>query len=74
MKIEALESIKSDGFILDAGDVKQHVPEDIGISWCAMGWAKDIDGRIPTGERKVVRVGLEVMPGVAVSLVTMAGE
>jgi hypothetical protein len=59
MKIEALESIKSDGYVLDAGDVKQNVPDPIGACWCAAGWAKDVDGIVATGERKVLKVELE---------------
>lgn len=59
MKIEALEAIKSDGYVLDAEDTKT-VPDDIGARWCAAGWAKDLAGVIQTGERKVVRV--EVNP------------
>ncbi len=59
MKIEALESIKSDGYVLDAEDVK-NVPDEIGSRWCAAGWAKDLSGLVQTGERKVVRVDVTV--------------
>jgi hypothetical protein len=63
VKIEALESIKSDGYVLDAGDVKQNVPDPIGARWCAAGWAKDLDGVVATGERKVLKVELEAHSG-----------
>jgi len=59
MKIEALESIKSDGYVLDAEDVKT-VPDAIGARWCASGCAKDVAGLIPTGERRVVNARLTV--------------
>jgi hypothetical protein len=59
MKIEALESIKSDGYVLDAEDVK-NVPYEIGSRWCVAGWAKDLSGSVQTGERKVVRVDVNV--------------
>lgn len=74
MKIEALESIKSDGFVLDAGDIKQHVPDDLGARWCQAGWAKDLDGIIPTGERKVLKVELNVQPSVLSTLAQVAGD
>jgi hypothetical protein len=59
MKIEALESIKSDGYVLDVEDVKT-VSDEIGMKWCAAGWAKDLSGAVQTGERKVVRVEVNV--------------
>ena len=62
MKFEALEAIKSDGFILDAGDIKTHLPDDIGAEWCARGWGRDLDGAIPTGERVVLDARLSVQP------------
>lgn len=60
MKIEVLESIKSDGYVLDAGDVKHNVPDDIGAVWVKAGWAKDLDGVIETGERVVLNAKLAV--------------
>jgi hypothetical protein len=59
MKIEALESIKSDGYVLDPEDVKT-VPDDIGASWCAAGWARDTSGAVATGERTVLNAKLAV--------------
>lgn len=60
MKIEALETIKSDGYVLDAGDVKQNVPDEIGAVWVKAGWAKDLDGTVETGERQVLNAKLAV--------------
>lgn len=60
MKIEALESIKSDGYVLDAGDVKQNVPDEVGAVWVNAGWAKDLEGNIETGERVVLNAKLAV--------------
>jgi len=59
MKIEALEAIKSDGYVLDAEDVKT-VPDEVGAKWCAAGWAKDVAGLIPAGERRVINARLAV--------------
>lgn len=59
MKIEALESIKSDGYILDPEDMKT-VPEEVGARWCAAGWARDVSGAVATGERKVLNAKLTV--------------
>jgi hypothetical protein len=59
MKIEALESIKSDGYLLDPEDVKT-VPEEVGARWCAAGWARDTSGAVATGERKVLNAKLTV--------------
>jgi hypothetical protein len=62
MKIEALESIKSDGYILDKEDVKT-VPDEVGMKWCAAGWARDVSGTVATGERVVLNAKLAVNPG-----------
>lgn len=66
MKIEALEAIKSDGYVLDAEDVKT-VPDEIGAKWCAAGWAKDTTGTVATGERKVLDARITVSSGVHVN-------
>lgn len=63
MKIEALETIKSDGYVLDAGDIKANIPDAIGRHWCALGWAKDCEGQIATGERVILNANLIVQPG-----------
>jgi hypothetical protein len=59
MKIEALESIKSDGYLLDPEDIKT-VTDDVGARWCAAGWARDVSGVVATGERKVLNAKLSV--------------
>jgi hypothetical protein len=59
MKIEALESIKSDGYVLDPEDVKT-VPDEIGTAWVQAGWARDVSGAVETGERKVLNAKLAV--------------
>ena len=72
MKIEALESIKADGYVLDAEDVKT-VPDDVGAKWCARGWAKDTAGVVPTGERQVLNARLVVDGGVMTAKAANAG-
>lgn len=64
MKIEALEAIKSDGYVLDAEDVKT-VPDAIGARWCAAGWAKDVAGQVSTGERCVIKARLAVQSAIS---------
>ena len=59
MKIEALENLKSDGYVLTAGDTIT-VPDEVGTIWCRHGWARDVDGAIPTGERQVLNAKLAV--------------
>lgn len=50
MRVEALENIRSENFSLTMGDIIT-VPDELGARWCAMGWAKDTSGTVPTGER-----------------------
>lgn len=60
MKIEVLENrLSSDGFSGELGD-RFTVPDNIGSKWCALGWAKDLSGSFPTGERKVINAELYV--------------
>lgn len=60
MKIEVTEkSLKDAGYALVEGD-SITVPDDVGKEWCRLGWAKDVAGKVPTGERKVV--GAELIP------------
>lgn len=28
------------------------VPDALGARWCSLGWAKDVDGNVPTGQRE----------------------
>lgn len=50
MRIEALENIRSENFSLTKEDIVT-VPDELGARWCAMGWAKDTSGTVPTMER-----------------------
>lgn len=59
MKIEALEDIKSGNYILTQGD-QVTVPDADGTHWCEMGWAKDLAGTVPTGERSTAPRELSV--------------
>lgn len=59
MRIEALENIRSEYFTLTEGDVVT-VPDEVGAHWCAMGWAKDTSGTVPTGERSTLPRELSV--------------
>ena len=59
MKIEALESIKSDGYVVTEGDAMT-VPDEVGTVWVKAGWAKDVAGTIETGERVVLNAKLAV--------------
>lgn len=53
MKIEILEvKLSSDGFQGELGD-RFTVPDDIGTNWCSYGWARDLSGQVPTGQRTI---------------------
>jgi hypothetical protein len=58
MRIEVLEDRLSDmdadtghHYVLEKGDTIT-VPDAYGARICARGWAKDVDGKAKTGERK----------------------
>lgn len=62
MRVEILEDRLSDTdpdtdrhYLHEKGDVIT-VPDPLGAKWCKHGWAKDLGGATPTGER---------VPGVA---------
>lgn len=58
MKVEVTEKkLSSDGFIASEGD-RLTVPDEVGQSWCKNGWAKDLDGVCPTGERNINPVSI----------------
>ena len=66
MKVEILEEngIKhgnKDGIleVFNFGDIRT-VPDDVGEYFCALGWAKDVDGKTPTAERDISRKALFV--------------
>lgn len=73
MKIEALEAIKADGYVLEEGDTKK-VPDETGTRWCAYGWARDVDGNTPTGVRNVIRVDLAIDKTIHSSQAEQPGE
>lgn len=51
VKVELLGNRLSDaGYTGVKGDIRS-VPESIAKKWCSMGWAKDVAGEIPCGER-----------------------
>lgn len=51
MKVEVLEGgIKDAPYFCEPGDIVT-IPDDLGKNWCSYGWAKDVDGVVPTGER-----------------------
>lgn len=58
MRVEIAKGLKSDGYVLEAGD-QVTVPDEIGERWCAHGWAADTAGKIATGERKVFNAAVE---------------
>ena len=58
MRVEITEKRLSDTdpetdhrYLQHEGDVIS-VPDSLGTKWCSLGWAKDVDGNVPTGERK----------------------
>lgn len=62
MKIEALENIKSHGLVLSDGDIVT-VDDEVGEAFCAYGWARDVSGDVPTGDRIVFDATIAVNPG-----------
>lgn len=69
MKVEILETrlrsrdpVTGRHYDLEAGD-RVTVSDTCGAAWCARGWARDLAGEVPTGER-VVR-GAVVRPKTA---------
>ena len=59
MRIEALEKISSDGYVLEKDDILT-VPDEIGAGWCRNGWGRDTAGAVETGERRVLDARLVV--------------
>lgn len=63
MRVEITEvRLRDAGFNQVQGDVIT-VPDEVGKAWCRRGWAKDVDGNVPTGKR-IVR-GAVVQPDAA---------
>lgn len=61
MRVEALERISSDGYVLEKGDILT-VRDEVGAVWCAAGWACDTSGALATGERIVMDARLTINP------------
>ena len=60
MRVEVTEdNLKSDGYCLERGD-SIRVPDEVGTRWCALGWARDVEGKVPSGERVVLDARLDV--------------
>jgi hypothetical protein len=66
MKVEILEETG----IREAGVLYSHedqvtVSDEVGERWCGAGWAKDLAGKVETGERRTdLNVTLSVDDGV----------
>lgn len=50
MRIEALETFLHGRERFTAGDIRT-VDDELGAYFCKAGWAKDLDGNTPTGDR-----------------------
>lgn len=62
MRVEVTEKqLKDGGYDLVSGDTLT-VPDELGRKWCRLGWATDVDGVVPSGERKVVDATVEADP------------
>lgn len=48
MRVEALTRFKHGRETWEHGDIRT-VADDLGTYFCDCGWAKDLDGNIPTG-------------------------
>jgi hypothetical protein len=46
-------------YVQEKGDIIT-VPDALGERWCGLGWAKDVAGKVATGERKPGVVTLDV--------------
>lgn len=62
MRVQVLEQkLKSHGYSLVKDDTLT-VPDEVGEAWCAHGWAKDTEGKVPTGERRVLNARMDIKP------------
>ena len=48
------------------------VEDSLGAYWCGLGWAEDVDGNVPTGERTTK--GVVVRPNPSRHAVSDTGE
>lgn len=59
-KLSDLDEENDRHYLLFEGDTIT-VPDKLGEKWCGLGWAKDVDGNVPTGER-IVQKGVALNP------------
>lgn len=59
IKIEVLEKFSIDNNAYYAGEIRQ-VEDEVAKTACGAGWARDVDGNIPTGERDPSAKKLEI--------------
>ena len=60
MRVKITEERLSDaGYVLSKDDTIT-VDDKLGGYWCDQGWAEDVDGKHPTGERRVIGAELAV--------------
>lgn len=56
MRVEILEKkLRDAGHDLVEGDTIT-VSDELGARWCALGWARDTDGKVATAERSIAPV------------------
>lgn len=57
MRVEITEQtgIRHDGAYFSFGDVVT-VPDAVGAYFCGLGWAKDVEGKVATGDRNTSNV------------------
>ena len=55
MQIKFLEPVKHDGRQYETGDIIT-VGDNIGTSYCTVGWCEDVSGATPTGTRDSSKV------------------
>ena len=61
VKLEVLEKFSIDSQVYQAGEIRV-VAEEVAKVACGAGWAKDLDGKIPTGVRDPSAKKLEIKP------------
>jgi len=61
IRIEPLERFSIDGMMYYPGEIRL-VSEAVAKTACGAGWAKDLDGNIPTAERDPTARKLQIKP------------
>lgn len=72
-RIEVLCTFKDGSDVFHAGETR-FVPEGKAGYFCGLGWARDIDGLVATGEAKPADVKLDIQSGKAGHAVTKLGD